>query len=78
MDSFQGSEKDFIIYSAVRSNKLARTGFLFDERRLNVALTRAKHGLIILGNVDTFLKSGTILTKLTNEYLKQGLIRNWK
>jgi hypothetical protein len=56
VDSFQGSEADVVVCSAVRSNSSGNVGFLSDQRRLNVALTRAKHALVILASVDT-LKS---------------------
>ena len=50
VDSFQGSEADIVIISFVRGNKHNSTGFLKDYRRLNVALTRAKHVLLCVGN----------------------------
>ena len=50
VDSFQGKEKDFIIINTVRSNYKNMIGFLKDIRRLNVSITRARHGLIIIGD----------------------------
>ena len=48
-----GQEREVIIFSAVRSNEQGRIGFLADTRRLNVALTRARRGLIVIGSMAT-------------------------
>lgn len=53
IDSFQGQERDLIIISLVRSNESSEIGFLKDYRRLNVALTRAKKKLIVIGDSAT-------------------------
>jgi regulator of nonsense transcripts 1 len=50
VDSFQGQETDLVIFSAVRSNRMKELGFLRDARRLNVAITRARRGLIVVGD----------------------------
>ena len=53
VDAFQGEEQDFILISNVRANDEGAVGFLCDTRRMNVALTRARHGMIVLGRSDT-------------------------
>ena len=56
VDSFQGKESDIVLLSLVRTNS---EGFWNDERRLNVALTRARHALRVFVSNSSLLKSGT-------------------
>ncbi len=53
VDGFQGQERDVIVISLVRSNSDGQIGFLQDLRRMNVAITRARMKLIILGDKAT-------------------------
>lgn len=53
VDGFQGQERDVIMISLVRSNKDGQIGFLSDLRRMNVAITRARMKLIVLGDSTT-------------------------
>ncbi|MCH5235226.1 MAG: AAA family ATPase [Muribaculaceae bacterium] len=53
VDGFQGQERDIILVSMVRSNSSGQIGFLRDLRRMNVAMTRAKMKLLIIGNSST-------------------------
>ena len=73
VDSFQGREKDFIIISCVRSNEDLGIGFLSDPRRLNVSITRAKYGLIIVGNARVLSKN-QIWCNLLNHFQNEGLL----
>jgi hypothetical protein len=52
VDAFQGREKEMIIFDCVRAGGVEGIGFLSDQRRLNVALTRAKRAVWIIGNVE--------------------------
>ncbi|MBP0726397.1 protein kinase [Bacillus sp. RG28] len=57
IDAFQGSECEIVFYSVVRSNEENKLGFLKDQRRINVALSRGKNCLFIVGNKECVLNS---------------------
>ena len=56
VDGFQGQERDVILISLVRANDEGQIGFLRDLRRMNVAITRARMKLIILGDASTMTR----------------------
>lgn len=69
VDGFQGQERDIILISLVRDNDDGQIGFLRDLRRMNVAITRARMKLIILGNVATMTRHP--FYKKLHEYINE-------
>jgi len=74
VDGFQGREKEIIILSLVRANEKEKIGFLDDLRRLNVAITRAKRKLIIVGDVKT-LNSNKTYKRMIEYFKNNGILR---
>ncbi|XP_047063773.1 helicase sen1-like [Lolium rigidum] len=72
VDGFQGAEEDIIIISTVRSNKAGSVGFLTNMQRTNVALTRAKHCLWIVGNGMTLSNSKSVWQKIVKDAQDRG------
>lgn len=75
IDGFQGQEKDVIYISLVRSNANGEVGFLADERRLNVAMTRARKKLVIIGDMST-LSVKKLFSDLAEHIEKEGLYQS--
>lgn len=84
VDSSQGCESDIVIISFVRSNensgKTQQAGFLQDERRLNVALTRAKYQLICIGDANNTLSTSGVpaLQTIVEDVKIRGLLSDYK
>ena len=75
IDAAQGQEADLVIISLVRANATGSVGFTDDAKRLNVAITRAKAGVIIVGHLATTLAAGTSgIASLLHDLRKQGAI----
>ncbi|MQL88099.1 hypothetical protein Taro_020656 [Colocasia esculenta] len=76
IDGFQGGEEDVIILSTVRANNHGSVGFLANCQRANVALTRARYCLWILGNARTLINSGSIWAELVQDAKERGCFYN--
>ena len=72
VDGFQGREKDVIVLSCVRAMADRGLGFVSDEKRMNVALTRAKYSLIIVGHAKTLQKWSPSWSALLDDARKRG------
>lgn len=75
IDSFQGREKEVICISLVRSNEAGDVGFLSDDRRLNVAITRARRGVIVICDSETVC-SHPLLERLLQYSELHGVYRS--
>lgn len=76
VDGFEGREKEVIVFSTVRSNEAHLIGFLADWRRLNVGITRARRGLIIVGSAATLEHAR--VTSHAQHKLPQGGAAVWR
>lgn len=72
IDGFQGREKEVIIISLVRSNDNIEIGFLKDERRLNVAITRPKRQLCIIGDLELIGRCNNKFLNDLSQYVEQN------
>ncbi|KAK9453014.1 P-loop containing nucleoside triphosphate hydrolase protein [Dipodascopsis uninucleata] len=75
VDAFQGREKEVIVMSLVRSNDKGEVGFLGDERRLNVAMTRPKRQLRLIGDMETLARGSKFLKEWTEWISTHGDVR---
>jgi superfamily I DNA and/or RNA helicase len=71
VDNYQGEESDIVIASLTRSNRERKIGFMSSPERVNVLLSRARDGLIMIGDANTFLEAkGSKVWPQLFEFLK--------
>lgn len=75
VDGFQGREKEVVLFTLVRSNTNSEIGFLADTRRTNVALTRARRALRVIGDSST-LGGNAFYSQLLNYFQQQNAYRS--
>lgn len=75
VDGFQGREKECILISTVRSNPLKHVGFLSDYRRMNVAVTRARKFVCLVGDSET-ISSDAFLGQMVAYFQEHGEVRS--
>ena len=83
VDSFQGGERDVILYGFTRSNPQGSVGFLDELRRANVAFTRAKHQLVLVGDLGTLVNADkpgfrTLSRSLRDHVTAEGDLRAYR
>ncbi|RHN56804.1 putative P-loop containing nucleoside triphosphate hydrolase [Medicago truncatula] len=76
VDGFQGGEEDIIIISTVRSNESGKVGFLSNRQRVNVAITRARYCLWILGNAATLINSDSVWRNVVLDAKRRDCFHN--
>ena len=77
IDAWQGREARLMIVSTVRSNSYQQLGFLRDQRRANVVLTRAQEGLILIGNKDMLASDGRVWGPWLTQAVAKNLVMEW-
>ncbi|MEW1686943.1 DEAD/DEAH box helicase [Streptomyces sp. NPDC091265] len=83
VDSYQGGERDVVLYGFTRSNPGGRIGFLKELRRANVAFTRAKSQLVLTGDLSTLMRADdpgfrTLIGDLHQHLLERGDLRDYR
>ena len=74
VDNFQGEENDIILLTLVRSNEKAKVGFLRTDNRVCVALSRARHGFYIIGNMEQLCLSSDLWKNIKHQLMEQNSI----